>query len=201
MNAAASDPNTGSAGITDGDNAALIARLRQRDPEALALVFDRLGRRAFGLAYRIVGNGAEAEDVVQETFLTLWRQADQLDPDRGHLTGFILTVAHRKALDAVRARRRREAHQAPFDPERDAPDAIDVEASAIAVWDGNAVREALQQIPADQRQVIELAYFQGYTHQEIAAQLRLPIGTVKSRMRLGLSKLRDALSGGRRDGL
>lgn len=201
MSAAASDPNIGSAGITDGESAALIARLRRRDPEALALVFDRLGRRAFGLAYQIVGNGAEAEDVVQDTFLTLWRQADRLDPERGHLTGLILTVAHRKALDAVRARRRREAHQAPFDSELEALDAIDVEASAIADLDGQAVRQALQQIPEEQRRVIELAYFQGYTHLEIAAQLRLPIGTVKSRMRLGLSKLRDAHSGGRRDGL
>lgn len=179
----------------------MIARLRQRDPEALTLVFDRLGRRAFGLAYQIVGHGAEAEDVVQETFLTLWRQADRLDPDRGHLTGFILTVAHRKALDAVRARRRREAHQTPLDPEMDALDAIDVEASAIAVLDGNIVRQALQQIPEDQRRVIEMAYFQGYTHHEIAAQLRLPIGTVKSRMRLGLSKLRDTLNERRRNGL
>ena len=159
----------------------------------MAELYDLFSRRAFGLAYRILGDGSEAEDVVQDTFLTLWRYADRVDPARGRLTAFLLTVTHRRAIDVLRARRQRERRLAPFDPSLDAPDDVDVEATAVANVDGTFVRECLGQLPVAQRQILELAYFEAYTHVEIAERLSLPLGTVKSRIRLGLEKMREAI--------
>ena len=115
------DPASASIRSTDREIEALIERIRRRDAAAMAELFDLFSRRAFGLAYRILGDGSEAEDVVQDTFLSLWRYADRVDPARGRLTAFLLTVTHRRAIDVLRARRQREKRLAPFEPPLDAP--------------------------------------------------------------------------------
>ena len=156
-------------------------------------LYDLFSRCAFGLAYRVLGDGTDAEDVVQESFMALWRQADRIDPNRGRLTAYLLTIVHRRAIDALRARRRREIRTITLEPELDAQDTLDVEAAALASLDGARVRAHVEQLPPEQRRVIELAFFEGYTHAEIAQRLQLPLGTVKSRIRLSMEKLRVAL--------
>lgn len=161
----------------------------------MELLYDRLGRQAFGLAYRILGDGPSAEDVVQEAFLALWRQADRLNPARGRLASFLMTVVHHKAVDLLRTRRGQTARQLPLDPapfEQPQADILETVADSLG---REAIRKALQSLPPEQRVTIELAYFQGLTHVEIAEALALPLGTVKSRLRLGLEKMRSSLLG------
>jgi RNA polymerase sigma-70 factor (ECF subfamily) len=156
-------------------------------------LYDRLGRQAFGLAYRILGDGPLAEDVVQEAFLTVWRQAERLDPARGRVTSFLMTVVHHKAVDLLRTRLGRTARHLPLDPsaiEQQGPDILEAVADSLR---RDAIREALQSLPQEQRKPIEMAYFEGLTHVEIAEALGVPLGTVKSRLRLGLEKMRSAL--------
>jgi RNA polymerase sigma-70 factor, ECF subfamily len=175
----------------DGD---LAAGLRRRDPLAMEVLYDRLGRQAFGLAYRILGDGPTAEDVVQEAFLTVWRQADRIDVSRGKLTSFVLTVVHHKAIDALRARRGQVARQVSVDVADVEKAGADVSERVMQSLNRDEVRTALAAVPDDQRRAIEMAYFEGLTHIEIAEALGLPLGTVKSRLRLGLEKMRGALS-------
>ena len=178
-----------------------MAALRRRDADAFERLYDLVGRRAYGLAYRVLGDGGEAEDAVQDAFLTLWRQADRLDPARGRLVGLLLTIVHRRALDLLRARTRRGGALGPLDLNTDPVDAIDIEALAIATFEAQTVRAGLAEIPFEQREVLELAYFSALSQREIAARLALPVGTVKSRSRLGLEKLRGVLQGSLGDGL
>lgn len=161
----------------------------------MELLYDRLGRQAFGLAYRILGDGPSAEDVVQEAFLALWRQADRLNPARGRLASFLMTVVHHKAVDLLRTRRGQTARQLPLDPApfQQQADILETVADSLG---RDAIHKALQSLPPEQRDTIELAYFQGLTHVEIAEALGLPLGTVKSRLRLGLEKMRSSLLGG-----
>ena len=182
-------------GRTTGEEEEQLAEgIRRRDPRALEALYDRHRRPAFGLAYRILGDGSSAEDVVQEAFLTVWRQADRIDPARGKLSSFLMTVVHHKAIDVLRSERGRRGRQVPLDPDI-MEHGSDMLAGVEGSLDREAVREALLSLPADQRKTIELAYFQGLTHVEIAGKLTVPLGTVKSRMRLGLEKMRSALSG------
>ncbi len=164
----------------------------------MELLYDRLGGQAFGLAYRILGDGPSAEDVVQEAFLSLWRQAERLDPARGKVGSFLMTVVHHKAIDLLRSRRgemmRRDPN--PLDPPAFAQEGSDVLESVAESLERDAVRSALQSLPEEQRRPIELAYFEGLTHVEIADKLAIPLGTVKSRLRLGLEKMRQALAMG-----
>jgi len=159
----------------------------------MELLYDRLGRQAFGLAYRILGDGASAEDVVQEAFLTLWRQAERLDATRGNVSSLLMTLVHHKAVDTVRSRKGLAAAQRSLDSvlERDVPDIAEGVAEAMS---GQAVRRALESLPSEQRRPIEMAYFEGLTHVEIAESLNVALGTVKSRLRLGLGKLRRELT-------
>ncbi len=159
----------------------------------MEILYDRLGRQAFGLAYRILGDGPSAEDVVQEAFFTVWRQADRLDPARGRLTSLVLTVVHHKAVDALRSRSGRMARHSQLDPAAVDDKAADILDRVALSVDRQAVRQALGSLPSEQREPIEMAYFQGLTHTEIADGLGLPLGTVKSRLRLGLEKMRSAL--------
>lgn len=178
---------------TDSDVGDLAASLRARDPRALEQLYDRLGRRAFGLAYRILGDGGAAEDAVQEAFLTIWNQAERLDSSRGRVESLLMTVVHRRSIDLLRSRRGRGARLQPLDF-----DAVDERASAVleAVSDQltlDAVRVALEGLAPEQREAIELAYFEGLTQVEIAEATSVPLGTVKSRLRLGLGRLRTTL--------
>ena len=159
----------------------------------MEVLYDRLGRQAFGLAYRILGDGPSAEDVVQEAFLTLWRQADRVDSARGKLSSFVLTIVHHKAIDALRAKRGLIARQLSIEVGDIENPGSDVAERVLASLSGDEVRNALATVPDDQRRAIEMAYFEGLTHVEIAEALSLPLGTVKSRLRLGLDKMRTAL--------
>ena len=175
--------------------AELAARLRRREPEALAELYRAFGARAFGLAYRVVGEAAAAEDVVQEAFVAVWTQAERIDPARGRVDSLLMTIVHRRATDHVRARSRRLRHERPDDPGYAAAAIVDETAAALleAVADApdrERVHASLRALSADQREAIQLAYFGGLTHREIAEATGLPLGTVKSRLRLGMAQLR-----------
>jgi RNA polymerase sigma-70 factor, ECF subfamily len=166
------------------------------DARAFTVIFDRHSGAAFSLAFRMCGDRARAEDVVQEAFLSLWRTGTRYDPSRGSVRSWVLTAVHNKAIDAFRrdaAGDRRDVRDDGIAERMPAPDLTDAEFERRD--DARQVRGALEDLPADQRRVIELAYFGGFTHSQIAKMLELPAGTVKGRMRLGLAKLRLALTG------
>ena len=188
------------------DDRELARRLQQRDASALASLYRAYRRRAFGLAYRVLGDAPAAEDAVHAAFLALWERADRIDPDGGKLGALVLTVVHRRAVDLARSRARSQQREAPrsadgddldVDPSTGIPDERAQQAFARVLDDEEATRRrlsaALARLPEAQRAVVELAYFEGLTHRAIAERLGLPDGTVKSRLRLGLGHLRDAL--------
>jgi len=175
------------AGFSDEEIVALVAR---SDDAALAELYDRFGRVAYGLAVRIVRDQALAQDAVQEAFLTAWRTAPTFDPARAKAQTWLLTLVHRRAVDLVRREQRRRG-----DPLEEAPvaagDATDEEA-----WvreRRRAVQKALAELPREQREALELAYYGGYTQSELAERLGQPLGTIKSRMFTGLARLRAEL--------
>ncbi|TAJ18328.1 MAG: sigma-70 family RNA polymerase sigma factor [Dehalococcoidia bacterium] len=171
----------------------LIARLRRREPDALADLYDTTYRRAYGLALRVLGgDAAAAEDAVQEGYLALWRQADRLSADRGSVEGLLLTIVHRRAVEAVRVRiRQRESGDAV--PDRVDLHAVDLLEAAITSLEGDRVRSALLALSPEHREAIELAYFAQLSHREIAERTGVPLGTVKSRMHHAIRALRGSL--------
>ena len=171
-----------------------MALVHAGDARAFEVVFDRHVDAAFSLAYRMCGRRSIAEDIVQEAFLSLWRSRARYDRARGSVRSWILGVVRNRTIDwfrrdSVRTRRDVQADEAVG---RLAAD-DDVAAEAQRLADARQLRQALGELPPDQRRVIELAYFGGFTHSQIADMLELPPGTVKGRMRLGLTKLRLAL--------
>ena len=165
------------------------------DARAFEVVFDRHADAAFSLAYRMCGRRSMADDVVQESFLSVWRSGARYDRARGSVRSWVLGVVRNRAIDLFR----RDAVRAGRDVNAEGvvermPAADDIAGDAERRQDALQVRTALAELPADQRQVIELAYFGGFSHSQIAEMLELPAGTVKGRMRLGLTKLRVALS-------
>ncbi len=176
----------------------LMELVRDGEARAFEVVFDRHGGAAFSLAYRMCGSRARAEDVVQDAFLSLWRSGTGYDRARGSVRSWILSVVHNRAIDAFRreaSKESRDVRDERLAEQVSSPELTEAEVERRD--DAHRVRSALLELPVDQRQVIELAYFGGFTHSEIAEMLELPAGTVKGRMRLGLSKLRVSLSGGR----
>jgi RNA polymerase sigma-70 factor, ECF subfamily len=172
----------------------LMARAACGEQRAFEVLFDRHANVAFSLAYRICRRRAMAEDVVQESFLTMWRGADRYERSRGSVRSWTLSIVHSRAIDALRRARLRDGVDIG-DLELPEPASADglVEAEVLRRDDGRRIREALGTLPPEQRQVIELAYLCGMTHTEIAQALTLPAGTVKGRIRLGLERLRRAL--------
>jgi RNA polymerase sigma-70 factor (ECF subfamily) len=171
----------------------LMGLVRDGEPRAFEVLFDRHGDAAFSLAYRMCGRQAMAEDVVQEAFLSLWRSGAHYDRARGSVRSWVLSVVHNRAVDAFRrgaVKDSRDVHDDGITELLAAPDRTDREAERLD--DARQVRAALGDLPTDQRRVIELAYFGGFSHREIAEMLDLPTGTVKGRMRLGLTKMRLA---------
>ena len=158
-------------------------------------LYDRLSRQAFGLAHRMLGDSQSAEDVVQDAFLSVWRAAERIDASRGKLQSYVLTVVHRRAIDVLRARKAPVTQLGAEDAPDIRDERTDVVETVTMVLDAQAVRNALGFLPEDQRRVVEMAYFRGLTHVEIAEGLALPLGTVKSRLRLALDKIRAALGG------
>lgn len=189
----------GSAG-TDVDDEEDLRRLAAGDGDAAARLYDRHARGVYSLALRIVNDEGDAEDVVQEVFAQAWRQAARYDASRGVVGAWLLMMTRSRAIDKLRSARARPDSRAVDDPRvieempavlRDAPSRIiDAENARLA-------QRALAELPLLQRLVIELAYYEGLTQREIAERLEQPLGTVKSRLRLGLLKLRDALAEGR----
>jgi RNA polymerase sigma-70 factor (ECF subfamily) len=172
----------------------LMELVGDRDAAAFETVFERHADAAFSLAYRMCGKRAMAEDVVQEAFLSLWRTGARFDPERGSVRAWVLGVVHNRAVDAFRrdtVHISRDVTDDGITERMPAPQRTDRE--AVRHDEAQQLRGALEDLPAEQRQVIELAYFGGFTHRQIAAMLKLPAGTVKGRMRLGLTKLRRAL--------
>ena len=176
---------------TYGDDHEITDGIRRQDPQALELLYDRLARQAFGLAHRILDDGPLAEDVVQDAFLALWRMGDRLSAQRGSVSSLLMTMVHHKSIDLIRRRRRQLTRDGPIEESAFALEAeSDVAQTIIASLDKALVRKALLSLPDEQRTAIELAYFKGLTHVEIAKTLALPLGTVKSRLRLGLERMR-----------
>jgi RNA polymerase sigma-70 factor (ECF subfamily) len=172
----------------------LMSRVHAGDARAFEVVFDRHADAAFSLAYRMCGRRSTAEDVVQEAFLSLWRSGARYDAARGSVRAWVLGVVRNRAIDLFRresGRTRRDVSAEGVLERMPAPE--DTAGEVQRQQDASDVRHALEDLPADQRQVIELAYFGGFTHSQIAEMLQLPAGTVKGRMRLGLTKLRMAL--------
>jgi RNA polymerase sigma-70 factor (ECF subfamily) len=179
--------------LTDASDGVLVVAIARYRNDALAEAYRRHGGAVFALARRVLGEPARAEEVVQEVFLRLWNQPDRFDPDRGTLRSFLLAQAHGRAVDMLRSetsRRRREERDARVTAEA----GYDLEHE---VWDlavAERVREALATLPVDERKAIELAYFGGRTYREVASALGAPEGTVKSRIRSGLRRLRVSLA-------
>jgi RNA polymerase sigma-70 factor (ECF subfamily) len=174
---------------TDED---LVAALAARDAAALEALYERYGRLAFSLAVRIVGAPEVAEEIVQEAFLSLWRGAGTYQPGRAAVRTWLLSITHHRAVDAVR-RRSARVQTTPLEDQAQFVGVQDVWSDVSASLMRDEVRSALSRLPAEQRQSIELAYFGGLTYPEIAERLGLPLGTVKSRLRLGLQKLQGLL--------
>jgi len=161
------------------------------DGQASALLYDRHGRAAYSLAYRMLGERQAAEDLTQDAFIKVWRGASSYRTERGSVRTWILSIVHNRSIDQLRANATRRRMQEKI--EASAPQSQPSKAFAES-WRNsqrNQVREALNTLPAEQLKILELAYYSGYTHVEIADLLGLPLGTVKGRMQLGLKKLRD----------
>jgi RNA polymerase sigma-70 factor (ECF subfamily) len=172
----------------------LMVRLSRGDADAFDLIYERHADAAFSLAYRISGSRAAAEEVAQDAFLALWRNGARYEPSRGSLRNWILGIVHNRAIDALRRAVRHESRRAGDEGLAErlvAPERTEVEVGRRQ--DATAIRGLLADLPSDQRRVIELAYFAGFTHTQIADMLTIPVGTVKGRMRLGLEKLRSRM--------
>jgi RNA polymerase sigma-70 factor, ECF subfamily len=169
----------------------LLAAISTGDERALADLYDRFGRVAYGLALRVVRDPALAQDAVQDAFLAAWRTAASFDRRRGKAQTWVLTLVHRRAVDLVRREDRRRAEQLADDAPAAASAGIDEEAALRE--QRRTVQAALARLPPDQREALELAYYGGLTQAELADRLGIPLGTVKSRVFAGLARLRDLL--------
>jgi RNA polymerase sigma-70 factor (ECF subfamily) len=174
--------------VTDAD---LVALLREQPAAGIAALYDRYGRLVYSVALRIVQDHGVAEEVTQDVFVRCWRTAERYHPELGSLSAWLLSIAHNRAIDELRSRRGKEQRRAQA-----------TEDELPAVWDPGFdvallrgdVRQAVGDLPESQREVIELVFWGGLTRREIAERLRLPLGTVHTRLRLGMDKLRAALA-------
>lgn len=179
------------------DDEALVALVRGGQQDALAVLYERYARQVYSLAFYLLQDPAQAEEVTQEVFLNLWRRADTYNPARGRVGTWVMSMAHHRAVDYLRRRRRSAPLEPEMDPERTPSSAPSADEVLMREDLAREVRAALARLPPDQRQVVVMAYYQGYTQSEIARLLGIPLGTVKTRMRLALQKLRDFLGSGR----
>jgi RNA polymerase sigma factor (sigma-70 family) len=170
---------------------AVVALLARSDQAALAELYDRFGRVAYGLALRILRDEKLAEDAVQEGFLAAWRNADRFMPERGKASTWLLTLVHRRAVDLVRREDRRRAEPLA---ESASGQSDSAEEDAWLRFERERVQMALKQLPDQQREALELAYYGGFSQTELAERLGQPLGTIKSRMFTGLTRLRELLA-------
>jgi RNA polymerase sigma-70 factor (ECF subfamily) len=179
-------------GLRDASDAALVFGVARYRQDALAEAYRRHAGAVFALARRVANDEPLAEEVTQEVFLRLWNQPDRFDPERGSLRSFLLAQAHSRAVDLVRSESSRKRRE-DLDVRRTAESGYDVEHE---VWDlavADNVKAAVNELPVDERRAIELAYFGGHTYREVATLLDQPEGTVKSRIRNGLKRMRTTL--------
>ncbi len=172
----------------------LMHLMQRGDPRAFEAVYERHSGAAFSLAYRMVGRGNVAEDVVQEAFLSIWRSGARYERARGSVRTWVLGIVHHRAIDQLRrssVHDKRRASDEGIEERLETGERTDVEVARRD--EAQQIRTAMESLPPEQSHVIELAYFGGFTHTEIAAMLETPVGTVKGRMRLGLEKLRNSL--------
>jgi RNA polymerase sigma-70 factor (ECF subfamily) len=175
----------------------LVVQIARSDERSFEVLYDRHGKVAWSLAFRLLGEREAAEDLVQEAFLAVWNGAAGYSQAKGSVRTWILSIVHHRAVDRLRqtsaSRRRQDALEQVAMIEPAAPDAAEV---ALARVEATEIRTALGDVPGDQLEVLRLAYYGGYTHHEIAGMLSLPLGTVKSRMRLGLERVRRNIDPG-----
>ena len=184
-------------GLAHLSDEALVALVARADEEALAELYDRFGRVAYGIALRIVRDPSLAEDAVQEGFLAVWRSASRFVAERAKASTWILTLIHRRAVDLVRREQPRRAEPLEAAPQ---PTVENTEEQAWLGLQRDRVQEALRRLPDKQREVLELAYYGGFTQSELADRLGEPLGTIKSRMFSGLARLRELLTEGGLEG-
>ena len=178
------------------EQARLLAAMVRGDKSALAQLYDSLGRPLYSLAFRILNDSAEAQDIVQDVFLQIWQKAGTYETSRGSVFGWAATLTRNRAIDRVRMRKRRTELLAESAPDLQPAPLADDEDSGASLWikeKARAVRSALGQLAPDQQKAIELAFFSGLTQLQIAAKLNEPLGTIKARIRRGLLKLRETL--------
>ncbi len=181
---------------SNAHDAELMARVRQRDPNALRALYDRHSSMVYGLGLRILRDATEAEDLTQDVFLHLWRRAELYDGERGVFLGWLVSLVRNRAIDRIRARRTHAKKADAYEAERQgdvAPRQQDPNETAYVAELRHAVARALGVLPEPQRSALELAYFGGLSHSEIAEKLEAPLGTVKARIRQGMIRLRDLL--------
>jgi RNA polymerase sigma-70 factor (ECF subfamily) len=178
---------------------ALVALVARGDEDALAELYDRVGRVAYGLALRVLRDERHAEDAVQEAFLQVWRSAATFRAERAKASTWILTLVHRRAVDLVRREERRQADPLTDDSAAGvAPE--ETEEAAWLHFERERVQSALKQLPDVQREALELAYYGGFSQSELAERLGVPLGTIKSRMFAGLARLRELLDDSTQEG-
>ncbi len=177
------------------DDPDLVRRLKERDPHAMADLYDRYGRAAYSLIYRVVRNAAVAEDLVQETFLRVWNRVQSFDQEKGALGPWVLTVARNRAIDYLRSVDGRIASNALEIDKLDNPNLFgDFEDTAISVDRARRLKTAFEKLNPQQRLVIELAYYEGLSQSEMADRMNQPLGTVKTWVRTALKVLREDLA-------
>jgi RNA polymerase sigma-70 factor (ECF subfamily) len=178
----------------DADDLALLERMRGGDEAALATLYDRWSDRINSLAVHLLRDARDAEDIVEETFWQAWRSAARYDAARGSVGSWLLTICRSRALDRIRARRRRPEDTTLDDVPETAAPGVDAADAVVSDETGRIVRAALGELPLEQRQALELAYFGGLSQTEIAEKTGQPLGTIKTRMRLAMNKLRERLA-------
>ena len=179
---------------------ALVALVARGDEDALAELYDRIGRIAYGLALRVLRDDRLAEDAVQDGFLALWRTAAAFRPERAKASTWVLTLVHRRAVDLVRREERRRAEPLAEEAAAVAEAAERTEEAAWLRFERERVQAALRQLPDTQREALELAYYGGFSQSELAERLGVPLGTIKSRMFAGLARLRELLDDSAQEG-
>ncbi|MDE0823317.1 MAG: sigma-70 family RNA polymerase sigma factor [Dehalococcoidia bacterium] len=171
----------------------LLQLLYAGNEEALGALYDRYGKVAYSLAYRMLGDVHAVEDAVQESFINIWRRAGSFSNSRGSARTWIMAVVHHRSIDIGRKRRGITPRELPLELERMPEAPNDTWAEFVNTLDGDSIRECLDQVPKEQREAIQLAYFDGYTQREISKSTGIPLGTVKGRISIGMAKLRSLL--------
>jgi RNA polymerase sigma-70 factor (ECF subfamily) len=179
----------------DRDLISLVQRVATGDQSALAALYDTTNRLIYGLVLRVLGDASSAEEVLLDVYTQVWRQAASYDTNRGAPLAWLTTIARSRAIDRLRSGWQDQRRKEPLDALGDAPEnSASPEEMTVASERQRFVREALNSLKPEQREVIELAYYSGLSHSEIAVKLNQPLGTVKTRTRLGMMKLREALT-------